>query len=164
VVNNSTNINKMNNHFSLAQIKKTTAFEVGNPGPGLWQMQAQKCDIHINIRIMDIFFQQYYIYNMEARFLLNKTEVSKKDKWHSISYWQTSTIKMVIRTYHNKWTSVPQTLVLTWTNFIGREKNRIVGLMVSMLALSEVHINFGPMSGQKIDYKIGICCFSPISA
>jgi len=53
--------------------------------------------------------------------------------------------------------------ILTWTNFIGREKKRIVGLMVSMLALSEVHVDFGPMSGQTIDYKIGICCFSPIS-
>ena len=58
MVNNSTNINKTNNHLSPQQqspltsttitshlnslnINKTTTYVVGNPGPGLGQ--AQKC-------------------------------------------------------------------------------------------------------------------------
>jgi hypothetical protein len=32
--------------------------------------------------------------------------------------------------------------------------------MVSVLALSAVDRGFEPRSGQTIDYKIGICCFS----
>ena len=41
MVNNSTNINKMNNHFNSLNIEKTMTYEVGNPGLGLGQ--AQKC-------------------------------------------------------------------------------------------------------------------------
>jgi hypothetical protein len=45
MVNNSTNINKTNNHLSLQinmlNIKKTMTYDVGNPGPGL--ELAQKC-------------------------------------------------------------------------------------------------------------------------
>jgi hypothetical protein len=45
MVNNSTNINKTNNHLSLqintVNIKKTMTYDVGNPGPGL--KLAQKC-------------------------------------------------------------------------------------------------------------------------
>ena len=44
MVNNSTNINKMNNHISPQLIKhkqKTMIYDIGNPGPGL--RQAQKC-------------------------------------------------------------------------------------------------------------------------
>jgi hypothetical protein len=40
---NSTNINKMNNHLSselnLLNTKKTTTYDVGNPGPDLGQAQ-----------------------------------------------------------------------------------------------------------------------------
>ena len=41
MVNNSTNINKTNNHLSLQTIerKKTMAYGVGNRGPGLGQVQ-----------------------------------------------------------------------------------------------------------------------------
>ena len=39
-------------------------------------------------------------------------------------------------------------------------KNRIDGVMVSVLALSAVDRGFEPRSGQTKDYKIGICCFS----
>jgi hypothetical protein len=38
--------------------------------------------------------------------------------------------------------------------------NHISGVMVSMLASSEVDCGFEPRSGQTKDYKIGICCFS----
>jgi hypothetical protein len=44
MVNNSTNINKTNNHLSnlkLMNIKKTTTYDIGDPGPGLGQ--AHKC-------------------------------------------------------------------------------------------------------------------------
>jgi hypothetical protein len=43
MVINSTNINKMNNHLSselnLLNTKKTTTYDVGNPGPDLGQAQ-----------------------------------------------------------------------------------------------------------------------------
>jgi hypothetical protein len=38
--------------------------------------------------------------------------------------------------------------------------NRIDGVMISVLAFSEVDIEFEPRAGQPKDYKIGICCFS----
>ena len=38
--------------------------------------------------------------------------------------------------------------------------NRIGGVMVSVLASSEIDRGFEPRSGQTTDYKIGICCFS----
>jgi hypothetical protein len=40
MVNNSTNINKTNNHLSNLKsmnIKKTTTYDIGDPGPGLGQ-------------------------------------------------------------------------------------------------------------------------------
>ena len=39
-------------------------------------------------------------------------------------------------------------------------RNRIGGVMVSLLALSAVDHGFESGSGQTKDYKIGICCFS----
>jgi hypothetical protein len=36
----------------------------------------------------------------------------------------------------------------------------IGGIMVSVLASSEVDRGFEPQSGQTKDYKIGICCYS----
>ena len=36
--------------------------------------------------------------------------------------------------------------------------NRIVGVMVSVLALSVLDHGFEPRPGQTKDYKIGICC------
>jgi hypothetical protein len=39
-------------------------------------------------------------------------------------------------------------------------RNRIGGVMVSLLALSVVDHGFESGSGQTKDYKIGICCFS----
>jgi hypothetical protein len=39
MVNNSTNIKKMNNHFNSLNIEKTMTYEVGNPGLGLGQAQ-----------------------------------------------------------------------------------------------------------------------------
>ena len=39
-------------------------------------------------------------------------------------------------------------------------KNRIGGVMVSVLALSAVDRGFEPWVGKTKDYKIGICCFS----
>jgi hypothetical protein len=41
MVNNFTNINKMNNHLSSFEPKKIMRYGVGNPGPGL--EQAQNC-------------------------------------------------------------------------------------------------------------------------
>ena len=41
MVNNSTNINKMNNHFNSLNIEKTMTYEVGNPVPGF--IQSQRC-------------------------------------------------------------------------------------------------------------------------
>jgi hypothetical protein len=38
--------------------------------------------------------------------------------------------------------------------------NRIVGIMVSVLASSAVDCGFELRSGQTKDYEIGICCFS----
>jgi hypothetical protein len=38
--------------------------------------------------------------------------------------------------------------------------NRIVGVIISMLASSAVDRGFEPWSGQIKDYEIGICCFS----
>ena len=38
--------------------------------------------------------------------------------------------------------------------------NCIGGIMVSVLASSEVDRGFEPMKGQTTDYKAGICCFS----
>ena len=38
--------------------------------------------------------------------------------------------------------------------------NHIGGIMVSVLASSEVDRGFEPRSGQTKDYKIDICCFS----
>ena len=38
--------------------------------------------------------------------------------------------------------------------------NRFCGLMVTVLASSAVDCGFESRSGQTIDYKIGICCFS----
>ena len=40
--------------------------------------------------------------------------------------------------------------------------NCIDGVMVSMLASSAVDREFKSHSGQPKDYKIGICCYSPI--
>jgi len=42
--------------------------------------------------------------------------------------------------------------------------NRIGGVIVSVLASSEVDRGFEPQSGQTKDYKIGICCFFTIKA
>jgi hypothetical protein len=39
-------------------------------------------------------------------------------------------------------------------------KNRIGGVMVSVLASIAVNRGFEPRSGQIKDYEIGICCFS----
>jgi hypothetical protein len=39
-------------------------------------------------------------------------------------------------------------------------RNRIGGVMVSVLISSAVDRRFEPRSGQTKDYKIGICCFS----
>jgi hypothetical protein len=41
-----------------------------------------------------------------------------------------------------------------------KQTNRIVGAMVSVLALSVVDRGFEPRSGQSKEYKIGICYFS----
>ena len=38
--------------------------------------------------------------------------------------------------------------------------NHICGVVVSVLASSAVDRGFEPQSGQTIDYKIGMCCFS----
>ena len=38
--------------------------------------------------------------------------------------------------------------------------HHISGVMVSMLATSVIDRGFKSRSGQTIDYKIGICCFS----
>jgi hypothetical protein len=38
--------------------------------------------------------------------------------------------------------------------------NRIVGVIISMLASSAVDRGFEPRLGQTKDYEIGICCFS----
>jgi hypothetical protein len=43
-------------------------------------------------------------------------------------------------------------------------KNRIGGLMVSVLALSVVDRVFESLSDQTKDYEIGICCFSAKNA
>jgi hypothetical protein len=43
-------------------------------------------------------------------------------------------------------------------------KNRIGGVMVSVLVSSVVDCGFEPRSGQTKDTKIGICCFSPMHA
>ena len=45
---------------------------------------------------------------------------------------------------------------------ISSQRNRISGVMVSVLALDVVLLDrgFDPRSGQTKDYKIGICCFS----
>ena len=45
-----------------------------------------------------------------------------------------------------------------------RFKNRIGGVMVSVLASSAVDRGFEPRSIQTKDYKIGICCFSAMHA
>jgi hypothetical protein len=44
MVNNSTDINKKNNHLShqSTEHKETMTYDIGNPGPGLGQ--PQKCD------------------------------------------------------------------------------------------------------------------------
>ena len=47
-----------------------------------------------------------------------------------------------------------------YDSLIPRIHNRIVGVMVSVLASSAVDRGFDPRSGQTKDYKIGICCFS----
>ena len=39
-------------------------------------------------------------------------------------------------------------------------KNRIDGVLVSVLASSVVDRGFEPQSGQTKDYKMGICCFT----
>ena len=39
-------------------------------------------------------------------------------------------------------------------------RNHISGVMVSVLAASEVDRGIDPRSGQAKDYTIGICCFS----
>ena len=40
------------------------------------------------------------------------------------------------------------------------ERNRIGGVIVSVLTSSAVDRGFEPLSGQTKDHKIGICCFS----
>jgi hypothetical protein len=40
------------------------------------------------------------------------------------------------------------------------QKHRIGGVMINVLASSEVDRGFEPQSGQTKDYNIGICCFS----
>ena len=45
-------------------------------------------------------------------------------------------------------------------NIFSQQRNRIGGVMVSVLASSAVDRGFEPWSGQTKDYKIGICCFS----
>jgi hypothetical protein len=44
--------------------------------------------------------------------------------------------------------------------FILRRKNRISGVMVSVLTSSAVDHRFWPRAGQTKDYEIGICFFS----
>jgi hypothetical protein len=51
-------------------------------------------------------------------------------------------------------------MILTGHPFFSRNKNRIGGVMVSMLASGAVDRRYEPRSGQTKDYKIGICCFS----
>jgi hypothetical protein len=43
---------------------------------------------------------------------------------------------------------------------ISLDKNRMGGVMASMLASSVVNRGFEPWSGQTKDYEIGICCLS----
>jgi hypothetical protein len=50
--------------------------------------------------------------------------------------------------------------VCIFSNCTNCNMNRIRCVMVSMLALSVVDSGFEPRSGQTIDYKTGICCFS----
>ena len=53
MVNNSTNINKTNNHLSLSlteHTKKTKTYDLGNLGPGLGQTLFYK-NVHISIII-----------------------------------------------------------------------------------------------------------------
>jgi hypothetical protein len=47
---------------------------------------------------------------------------------------------------------------------VTQQDNRIGGVMVSVLAWSEVDGGFEPWSGQTKDFKIGICCFSATHA
>jgi hypothetical protein len=39
MVNNSTNINKTNRHLNSLNTRKTPTYDIGNPGPGLEQIQ-----------------------------------------------------------------------------------------------------------------------------
>ena len=48
----------------------------------------------------------------------------------------------------------------SFTVYFQTDKNRIGGIMVSVLTSSVVDHGFEPRSGQTKDYKIGICCFS----
>jgi hypothetical protein len=49
-------------------------------------------------------------------------------------------------------------------NAVDKKKPRIGGVMISVLASSSVDRRFESRSGQTIDYKIGICCFSATHA
>jgi hypothetical protein len=75
MVNNSTNINKMNNDLSpqLIEIikKKTTTFHVRDPGPGFGQ--PQKCGGNVGNRWhWGVFIDSYVDYHKEKdkKFLL----------------------------------------------------------------------------------------------
>ena len=48
----------------------------------------------------------------------------------------------------------------SFTVYFQTDKNRIGGIMVSVLTSSVVDHGFEPRSGQTKYYKIGICCFS----
>ena len=58
MVNNSTNINKTNDHLSsqLIEHRKTTIFDVGNPGTGLGQVQKGGADKPVNAIGLNVVF------------------------------------------------------------------------------------------------------------
>jgi len=58
------------------------------------------------------------------------------------------------------WWSFKSFSVINRWFFLHESKNRIYGVMVSVLASSTVDRGFEHRSGKTKDYKIGICCFS----
>ena len=102
MVNNSTNINKTNNHWT----KKTMAYDIGNPGPGLGQAQKCLCSqitmkyinsslvigmlwFEFRVIVLNDTFNNISDISWRLVLLVEETGVPRKNHRPVASHWQT---------------------------------------------------------------------------
>jgi len=156
MVNNSTDINKMNNHLKQLNSKRRQHMEV--------EIKVVIWDRHkyaAGLNQLYVFFTLLYCSitnnsHVQTRLLSSSASIrfffifhhfSRKPLKNVCDYMPLIFYLLFLR-YKSFW------LPTIW--YI----NHIGGVMSSMFTSSEVDHGVKPLSGQTKDYKIGICCFS----